>query len=320
MITKVQFAQYRILRNVETTLEPLTILVGPNGAGKSTFMEAIRNITEWFIHHKTVNGFDYLPRHNSERGCIQFDRHCVSWSSFTTTKTDGIISLLQNPHPIPTWVISLRMNPEEIRKATPKAIDISHFAPNGFGLPAYIANLRLTETNERFDFILKAVQAVVPDVAQILIDSTSDPAAYKLEMRTKNGTKIGADHISDGTLCTIGLITALAWARAKGDQGLVLIDDIDSDLHPKAQGELMQQIRALMDHLPGLQIIASTHSPYLLDHVRAQEVRILTASPETGTRIAKLTDHEDYERWKDEMSPGEFWSTVGEDWVGKNKG
>jgi len=31
--------------------------------------------------------------------------------------------------------------------------------------------------------------------------------------------------------------------------------------------------------------------------------------------IKSLRDHPDFERWKDEMMPGEFWSMVGEDWI-----
>ena len=319
MLTRVQFEQYRILRSVDTTLEPLTILVGPNGVGKSTFMEAV-----WRSHNslKDRNFSSFKStKHNDPNKMVTpqnvrltFQSFYITFEHFSPTEITPLNDSF-NQIDFNHWTLRLRMSPDAIRQSASKNTNLHQFPLDGRGLLAFLANLRLTETNERFDFMLKAVQAVVPDVDQILINSTSVRTDYKLEMKTKSGTKIGAEHISDGTLCTIGLITALAWARTQGEEGLILIDDIDSDLHPKAQGELMRQIRSLMAHLPGLQIIASTHSPYLLDHVKAEEVRILTASPETGTRIAKLTDHADYERWKDEMSPGEFWSTVGEDWV-----
>jgi hypothetical protein len=41
----------------------------------------------------------------------------------------------------------------------------------------------------------------------------------------------------------------------------------------------------------------------------------MIADSKLGTQIAKLSDHSDFEKWKDEMTPGEFWSTVGEKWV-----
>ena len=31
--------------------------------------------------------------------------------------------------------------------------------------------------------------------------------------------------------------------------------------------------------------------------------------------VQALTDHPDWPRWRDYMNPGEFWSSVGEDWI-----
>jgi hypothetical protein len=39
-----------------------------------------------------------------------------------------------------------------------------------------------------------------------------------------------------------------------------------------------------------------------------------------GSAMCKpLTDHPDFERWKESMSPGEFWSTFYEDWLTKTR-
>ncbi|WP_257457564.1 hypothetical protein [Archangium lipolyticum] len=44
----------------------------------------------------------------------------------------------------------------------------------------------------------------------------------------------------------------------------------------------------------------------------------MTLLAENGfARCEKLTAHPEFERWKDMMSPGEFWSTVGESWLEK---
>jgi hypothetical protein len=42
---------------------------------------------------------------------------------------------------------------------------------------------------------------------------------------------------------------------------------------------------------------------------------VATMGDDGGMRIAPLTSHPEYERWKDAMAPGEFWSHVGESWV-----
>lgn len=53
-----------------------------------------------------------------------------------------------------------------------------------------------------------------------------------------------------------------------------------------------------------------TNNPYLLDHVNADEVLVVH-----GANFKRLSEHQEYERWKNEMRPGEFWTTFGEAWV-----
>jgi hypothetical protein len=73
--------------------------------------------------------------------------------------------------------------------------------------------------------------------------------------------------------------------------------------------------RLIQQQNPELQIVATSHSPYLLDYVKAEEV-LLTSLDQDGYAVVKsLTEHPEYERWKDLMAPGEFWRTVGESWV-----
>jgi hypothetical protein len=70
-----------------------------------------------------------------------------------------------------------------------------------------------------------------------------------------------------------------------------------------------------LEEYSDLQILATSHSPYLLDHLEADEVW-LTNLDENGCTVARrLSDHPEHDEWSDEMSPGEFWSYVGESWV-----
>jgi predicted ATPase len=130
----------------------------------------------------------------------------------------------------------------------------------------------------------------------------------------KSGVKASA--LSDGTLYTLGLITfILSPQRPK----TLLIDDIDYGLHPKAQKELVEVLRKLLAQYPDLQIIATTHSLYILHWLEFNEVRLLTLNDEGATVCGRLDEHPDYERWKEAMTPGEFWTHVGEDWLLKKQ-
>lgn len=127
-----------------------------------------------------------------------------------------------------------------------------------------------------------------------------------------NAKNVSADFVSEGTLVAIFLVASMQFIECKG---VLLVDDIDRALHPKAIKDLFSAIREIQKLNPELQIIATTHSPYLLDHLKPEEVRIANLDPERGTVIAKLTDHPEFEKWKEVMAPGEFWSYAGEDWV-----
>jgi predicted ATPase len=99
---------------------------------------------------------------------------------------------------------------------------------------------------------------------------------------------------------------------------LLLLDDIDRGLHPKAMGDLVKVIRKLMEQDPELQIIATSHSPYLLDHLEYKEVRLTSLDADGVAHVGMLSDYPEFEQWKDVMRPGELWSTVGEDWLTEN--
>jgi predicted ATP-binding protein involved in virulence len=107
----------------------------------------------------------------------------------------------------------------------------------------------------------------------------------------------------------------LAALHAPARPNLVLLDDLDRGLHPKAQKELIALLRGLLDTNPDLQVIATTHSPYMLDCMDPREVRMTFLRQDGTTECAELSQHPKFEQWKDEMTPGEMWSLFGEKWL-----
>ena len=80
-------------------------------------------------------------------------------------------------------------------------------------------------------------------------------------------------------------------------------------------GNVVKLLRKVLDQQPDLQIIATTHSPYLVDTLSPEEVRVTTIQEDGSVACARLDQHPDYPRWKDEYFPGELWSLFGEKWV-----
>jgi hypothetical protein len=135
---------------------------------------------------------------------------------------------------------------------------------------------------------------------------------HQLVLDFKGAPDIPAPLASEGTLLVLGLLTALL---TDPQPRLLLLDDIDKALHPRAQEELCKQLRKVLDLDPELQILATSHSPYMLDHFDPAEVLVTALRPDGSTGCAVLADHPDFDRWKRTTRAGELWSFLGEDWI-----
>ena len=127
-----------------------------------------------------------------------------------------------------------------------------------------------------------------------------------------DGSVVPADLLSEGTVLVLGLLTKL---REPHRPRLVLLDDLDRGLHLGAQARLAQVLRALMKLDPELQIVCTTHSPYLLDLFEPSEMRVLALDAERRTHARPLTEHPDFGKWKFGTQTGELWAALGEAWV-----
>ncbi len=61
--------------------------------------------------------------------------------------------------------------------------------------------------------------------------------------------------------------------------------------------------------------IANSHSPFVLNELTYEEVRLTTLDREGATLVGALTEHPDYARWKDHVQPGELRTSGLEDWL-----
>jgi energy-coupling factor transporter ATP-binding protein EcfA2 len=131
------------------------------------------------------------------------------------------------------------------------------------------------------------------------------------------GGPVPADLLSEGTVLALGLLTKL---HEPDRPRLVLLDDIDRGLHIDAQSKLVEVLRELMEHDPELQIVCTTHSPYLLDRFDPAEVRVLSLDANRHTQALPLTAHPEFDKWKFGVQTGELWAALGSAWVAGPEG
>jgi predicted ATPase len=215
--------------------------------------------------------------------------------------------------------------------ATPTLVKTNppRIAKDGLGLAATLSYIKLKYPQE-FDAIVQAFRRVIPQISGIRFDKEKVPQSeiyentllvdYKAGRSANNGVQtngkgiegVKASHVSSGTLFALGLLTVV---MSPESPNVILLDDLDHGLHPKAQMELVDVFRGLLAQNADLQIVATSHSPYILDRLKPEEVRVLAPNDDGSSACGRLKEHPKYPMWKDSMLPGEFWSHTGEDWV-----
>jgi hypothetical protein len=201
---------------------------------------------------------------------------------------------------------------------------VAYVMTDGYGLASTIAHL-MTYERERFDVLEEALIELIPSVKRIRVrrietkvPNTADQAtphrviADELVLDMHSGNALPASALSEGTLILLGLLTFLTDPEPPQ---LLLIDDLDRSLHPQAQAQLIDLLRRTLDQHPYLQIVATSHSPYLVDELNDDEVWVLNLRDDGTAAAACLADHPDAERFRGVLRTGEFLTSVGEDWV-----
>ncbi len=367
MLEKVGFKNFLALRDVELTLEPLTVIVGPNASGKSSILEGIRrmlqvktSITEFlrsgddFLDGEENNSLSTLLSRNSESEflSISFTRHGLQSSKFQLDTKNGSFNYFVDDNQkltknsasgyfvkdvvIPSLPIKyLEFSYREVARPSYTRNPEPYLEKTGKGLATILSNMKLLD-DEKFLKIEKHLASIIMNLVKIKIQRKPVPPAYWFNMPPQkpmqipersttnsetgeellfdfvNAPDVPANRVSEGTLFAL---TVLVMAASSENDTVILIDDIERGLHPKAVKDLIRVLREIQAITPNLQIIATSHSPYVLHELEPKEVRVTTFDPELGTLVAPLEAYPNFEEWRDSMTPGEFWSFVGEDWV-----
>ena len=195
-------------------------------------------------------------------------------------------------------------------------------AEDGAQTAVALAALKLAD-DEAFNQIENAMRKIVPSLRRVRIrpielmhPSNPNPVVgSKLYFDFQGAKNVPAHHASQGTLVLLALLTVL---YSRNRPGVILLDDFDHSLHPRAQMELVRMIKELLalDELHETQLILTTHSPYVLDEVSPSDV-IAFALRDDGTVAAKpLSEHPDAPKVNGALKAGELWSLDAErDWV-----
>jgi predicted ATPase len=341
MIEIVEFTNFKVLRKTTLPLAPFTLLLGPNGSGKTTVLQALRNIANlaanpsahelqvaaYYAAQTGMSRFSLLSVTAEDRNAVveiklrlrlkeraiiaTFHWHPDEQLTMQFNYEDGT-ALQQAEAMFPLdWLGRIQtyaLDPSAI--APPSPVNSGPLQPNGAGLAAVLDDLK-DNYPERWEGLLAEMRNWLPEYDYILFDKF-EPGQKGIVLRMKKGGhRVAAKDLSQGTLVALALLTL---AYLPNPPSLVGLEEIDRGLHPRLLRHLQDALYRLSypescgETRPPIQVIATTHSPYLLDLYREHPEEVVLAHKEgINVEMRRLTDIEHYDEILGGSPLSEVW-------------
>lgn len=310
VIASVAFRNFRALRQASLRLGAFNLLIGPAGSGKTSLIEALLRLracadtppaegpppagaaTELaFRFQSPLDGFDV--RLADERLWLVAG-DSAGWPVLQAAIA-GIRACAFDP--------AAMSAPSRLESG-------SELAADGANLAAVIAQLR-----ERHPAAFTALEAqalrVFPEYAGIELHPRADGTVTFAFALRGGEAPVESRSLSQGTLHTMAVLT-LAFAPQRPT--VLCIEEADRGVHPRMLREIRDALYRLSHpeasglDLPAVQVIATTHSPYLLDLFRDHpEDIVLTRKHGAEAGFERLSDRADLPELLAEGSLGDLW-------------
>jgi predicted ATPase len=267
MIRAVRFENFRCLRELELALTPLTVLVGPSGSGKTSVLEGMQ-------YRMACEHSDYWRLDAQQQISLQ-------WSF-----TDGKQVRLEFPlTELDSWSmhghtvqgLALELNALREDSSLGRATALS---ANGDNLAGVFASLQPAQR----EAVVTQLCRLVPHIGDVTLHLTG-PRSRQLRFRDRwqQGLWFTPWQVADSALILLAFLL-LPYQSPLPD--VLTIDEPERGLSPRVLGDVVGVLRRLTlgsTETPAVQVIIATHSFDLLEHVHAEEVRLLSRSTEDGS-------------------------------------
>jgi len=310
MLTKIEFENYKALRNTTLPLEPFTLIVGPNGSGKSTALRSLRHGAQPLnATYQTLATAGSVNPNGHVRLVFHAGGHepaSAQWSNRTrdvlAAGDKAVLAALEASR-----VYSFHAPRLAAEADLQPSVELK---PDGLELAGVLDRLR-DHAPERYDALNQELSRCIPEFDHVLFE-TPRTGKRSIALRAKEGGhRIPARDLSDGTLLALALLTL---AHLPEPPPIVGLEEPDHGLHPR----LLRDVRDALYRLAypaehgetraPVQVIATTHSPVFLDLFRDHPEQIVIAEKKgMEAEFHRLIDRPDIEDILQDTPLGDAW-------------
>jgi predicted ATPase len=298
MLKDIRINHVRCLKDVRVPMRPLTVLIGQNDTGKSSFLRAIQLLL----------GPAQLEPSDSLRGepgqpSISADVGQPKRATRRGREFDGPANALA---PVRRLALAPEGPPMRCRGVTA----IPELGERGENVPALL-DYFLRENRPRFFAYVETLKEHIPGLGDVHV-TTPTPEDREVVLEIDRGFRMPAAQASAGVRI---LLFFVALAYHPTPPKLLLIEEPENGLHPKRLAHVVRLLRALTQGAFGghkashpVQVVLTTHSPYLLDEIDLATDQVLVfRRQDDGSRTAEPVDAERLAAFLTEFKLGEVW-------------
>lgn len=319
MIASVAFRNFKALRHTQLTLSPFNLVIGPNGSGKTSLIQAVLRLRA-LANLPLAESPELLASvPGGPEMEFRFSPPDDGMVAHLRCTEGGVCDLLTlNPPGAPDWP-RLKTRISRIRfflldhYAMPLPVtrtDNTELSGNGVNLTAVL--LALKENHPAvFLRLEQELLRIVPEFTEMVFLDRADKRV-ELALRIADEPRpVTAENLSQGTLYLLAL---LALSFGPQPPSLVCIEEVDRGIHPRMLREVRDMLYRLSypaeygEQRAAVQVIATTHSPYLLDQFRDHPEEVVIAQKRGGeATFARLSDRPDLPELLAEGTLGDMW-------------
>ena len=195
-----------------------------------------------------------------------------------------------------------------LKRPSPLAVKMTDA---GEGFTAYLDYILRTD-RALFDRIEQEFLTRFPYYRKIALPTEELPGGegvLALKFQTIREEVLSASSVSDGVMLFLAF---LAISYAPRSWNVVLIEEPENGVHHTRLKEIVGTLKHLSDD-KGVQVILTTHSPYLLDFVQPEEVHVFTRGQVGEVHTKRLSEYEDADEIRKHFKTGEMWSMLSEE-------